>query len=389
MKSKFENEILTIYLEGRVDTSNAENVGSEIGDIRTANPSGSLVLDVDNVDYISSAGLRVVLRLKKKEKDLKIVNVSSEIYEVFEMTGFTEMMDIQKGYRKLSIDGCEVIGEGSNGIVYRINEDTIIKVYKNNDALEEIKRERELARTALVLGVNTAIPYDVVKVGDHYGSVFELLSAKSITKLIMENKDDKEKVDKYIKVFVDLLKEIHATDVKEGVLPDAKKRCIGWCEDIKDKVPEETYAKLHKMLEDVPYSLKMNHGDYHTNNVHYANDEAILIDMDTLAVGNPVFELSNFYLAYQGFAGVDHSSVEKFLKVTWDAACYIYQRFFDFYFEGSTKEEVELAKYKAQAVGLTRLLRRTYKRERDNTALIDFCTNNLINAVNNVNDLLL
>ena len=164
MKNTFENNVLTIYPVGNVDTANAEQFGKEVDELRAQYPDGQLVLDMEELKYISSAGLRQILRLKKKEKDLKIINCSSEIYDIFEMTGFAEMMDISKGYRKMSVEGCEVIGEGSNGIVYRLNPDTIIKVYKNNDALEDIKRERELAKTALVLGVNTAIPFDVVKV---------------------------------------------------------------------------------------------------------------------------------------------------------------------------------------------------------------------------------
>lgn len=387
MESKFENNTLTIFLEDRIDSNNADSVGAQIDEIRNANPDGSLVLDFEKMNYISSAGLRQILRLKKKEKDFKLVNVSSELYEIFDMTGFSEMMTIEKAYRHLSVDGCEVIGEGSNGIVYRINPDTIVKVYKNSDALDDIKRERELARTALVMGVNTAIPYDVVKVGDKYGSVFELLSAKSITKWIMENKENLSNADQYIKVFADLLKEIHDTPVKPGVLPDAKQRTIDYCNFLKGKIGDDTYNKLSKMLEEVPECTNMIHGDYHTNNVHYANDEPILIDMDTLATGNPVFEFSNFYLAYKGFGDVDHTRVEQFLKIDWDIADYIYNKTFEFYFEGQPAEYIEQVKLKAQAVGYTRLLRRTLRREPENTALIENCQTKLANAVKLVDTL--
>ena len=65
MESKFENGVLTIYLEGNVDTSNAEQVGQEIDEIRASNPDGKLVLDLEKLKYISSAGLRQILRLKK------------------------------------------------------------------------------------------------------------------------------------------------------------------------------------------------------------------------------------------------------------------------------------------------------------------------------------
>ena len=68
MKNTFENNILTIYPEGSVDTTNAEEFGKQLEEIRAQYPEGSLVLDVENLQYISSAGLRQILKLKKREK---------------------------------------------------------------------------------------------------------------------------------------------------------------------------------------------------------------------------------------------------------------------------------------------------------------------------------
>lgn len=142
------------------------------------------MIDAKNLEYISSAGLRILLRLRKEDPNLAIVDVSSEVYDILDMTGFTEMMTVKKAYRRLSADGCEMIGKGANGAVYRYDEETIIKVYFNPDALPEIQRERELARKALVLGINTAIPYDIVRIGEGYGTVMELLAASSLSKMI-------------------------------------------------------------------------------------------------------------------------------------------------------------------------------------------------------------
>ena len=67
MKNTFENGILTIFPENSIDTNNAEAVGAEIAAIRAEHPEGKLVLDMDDLRYISSAGLRQILKLKKKE----------------------------------------------------------------------------------------------------------------------------------------------------------------------------------------------------------------------------------------------------------------------------------------------------------------------------------
>ena len=186
----FENnkDGLILKLSGHIDSSNAPAIEEEIGKIRANCKAKAVQIDCEKLEYISSAGLRVILRIKKEVPDTKIINVSSEIYDIFNMTGFTEMMEIEKAFRVLSVDQCEVIGQGANGKVYRIDQDTIVKEYFNADALPEINRERELARTAFVLGIPTAIPYDVVRLqnGD-YGSVFELLNAKSFAKLLISH----------------------------------------------------------------------------------------------------------------------------------------------------------------------------------------------------------
>ena len=120
-----------------------------------------------------------------RNRKLAIVNASPEVYEIFEMTGFTEMMPVSRAYRRVSVDGCEVIGQGANGKVYRLDPETIIKVYLNPNSLPDIHWERELARKAFVLGIPTAIPYDVVKVGGRIRAPsFELLNAKSFGSLI-------------------------------------------------------------------------------------------------------------------------------------------------------------------------------------------------------------
>ena len=383
MRNENTSKGITVYLEGQIDTTNAEKTGSEIVEIRNANLDGALILDCENLKYISSAGLRQILRLKKSNKDFKIINVNSELYGIFDMTGFTEMMDIQKAYRSVSIEGCEILGEGSNGIVYQINPDTIIKVYKNNNALSEIKREIDLARKALVMGVNTAIPYDIVKVNNNFGAIFELINCKSLSKWILE---DPENEDKYIKVFVDVLKDIHNTEVKEGVLPNEKEIALDWVRYLNGHIDEQHYNKLYKLIEDVPESNMMIHGDYHSNNVHYNKQEAILIDMDTIAHGNPIFEWACIYNAYIGFGITDVSKVERFLKIKYEHAGEIFRKALQLY---CGKEDIEDEIYKCKAIGLARVLRRTLKRDPENITFIEETKKQLFEAIDKVDTLVL
>ena len=388
MKYSFDNSILTVFPEGRIDSANAESVEAEINRILGDTAADNIIIDVENLEYLSSAGLRVVLRLRKKFAEMKIISASPEVYDIFDMTGFTEMLTVEKAYRRLSVEGCEVIGRGANGEVYRLDPDTIIKVYLNPDALPDIHRERELARRAFVLGIPTAIPYDVVKVGEGYGSVFELLNAKSFAKLIIS---EPANVDKYVGMYIDLLKKIHSTDVRAGDMPDMKEVALNWAAFLKDYLPEEDFNKLYSLVEAVPHSDRMLHGDYHVKNVMLQNGEALLIDMDTLCVGDPVFEFASIWLAYMGYSELDHEIVKNFLGIPRDITEHIWNSTLRLYF--GTEDEETLRRYeeKAMVIGYTRMMRRTIRRNGLNTpdgkALIEHCAKRLSQLLGSVDSL--
>ena len=94
IKKNAEETILEIA--GRLDTITApaldKTINEDIGDTK------NLVLDVKGMEYISSAGLRVLLSAQKKMQkigSMKVVNVCEEVMEVFEMTGFADILVIE------------------------------------------------------------------------------------------------------------------------------------------------------------------------------------------------------------------------------------------------------------------------------------------------------
>ncbi len=323
LKINHENGLTVIAIDGKIDSENAPSLEKEIWSQVDFCACESILIDAEHMTMISSAGLRIILKMRKLCPDVRISEVNADVYDVFEMTGFTEMMKIEKAYRKLSVDGCEILGEGSNGVVYRYDPEIVVKVYRNANALAEIQRERKLARRALVMGIPTAIPFDVVKVGHTYGSVFELLNAKSFSKLIAA---EPEKTDAYVSLFVELLKKIHATEVEHEDFEDMKKVALGWAGYLRDYLPKDQSSKLISLIEAVPERSTMIHGDYHTNNVEMQDGEVIMIDMDTLAFGHPVFEFASMFLGFVGFGELDHAVVERFMKLPYERTSYMWRK---------------------------------------------------------------
>ena len=88
---------LTIALEGRLDTTTSPQLE---GELRTAvNGITDLVFDLGALDYVSSAGLRVLLSAQKvmnKQGSMTLRNVKPEIMEIFDVTGFVDILNIEE-----------------------------------------------------------------------------------------------------------------------------------------------------------------------------------------------------------------------------------------------------------------------------------------------------
>ena len=95
LNKEMNGKELTIEIEGRVDTITSPELDQMIND--SAKNAESLVLDFANVEYISSAGLRVLLKAHKamsKKSGMTIKNAGEDIQEIFEITGFTDILNI-------------------------------------------------------------------------------------------------------------------------------------------------------------------------------------------------------------------------------------------------------------------------------------------------------
>ena len=378
-----ESRKLIIKLFGKIDSQNAPEIEEKIREYLKADVPEAVILDLDELEYSTSAGLRIFLRLKQEIRDTKVINAHADMYDVLDMTGFTEMMEVHKAYRVVSVEGCEVIGEGANGKVYRIDRDTILKAYHNPDALPEIQRERELARMAFVAGIPTAIPYDVVKIeGGGYGTVFELLDALSYAKLLARGI---KSVDELAEMSIRLLKKIHSETVEEGRIPDIKEVTLDRAAFLAEYLPEECAVKMLELIRAIPKDRRLLHGDYHLKNIMYQNGESLLIDMDTLCCGNPVFELAGMYNAYVGFCAADPESQKSFMGISYETSREFWQKSLELYMGTKDPAVLEAVENKVKILGLIRVMRRSIRRNDPPSEMfgrvIDYCYNELVRLI--------
>ena len=348
MNYSLENEEIIIYLEGKIDSNNYIGFMNELDLVINEHSDKKPILDAGSLNYISSAGLRVLLRLSKSQSEkLKIVNVIPEVYEVFETTGFTQIMDVSKKLREISIDGCEVLGVGAVGTVYRYDEDTIVKVYDSPDSLPMIHNEKKRATQAFLKGIPTAISYDIVKVGDKYGSVFEMLEKSTFNDLMISNPDKKDKI---LEDYVRFVRKIHSVEMDPGELPEAKAVFSEYLELLKDLLGKELHDRYIQLLSGMKENNHIVHGDIHMKNIMLYNDEPMLIDMDTITVGDPVFDLMGLYITYKLYNEDEPDNTEKFLGISKELCDHIWEKIIHGYFSDADSKKIEMIEKRIRLV---------------------------------------
>ena len=91
-----ENEVLKVSIKGRLDTNTSPQLEKVVDDIDDS--TKDLIIDMEGLEYVSSAGLRVLLAAQKKMNKIgtmKVINVCDTIMEVFEITGFADILVIE------------------------------------------------------------------------------------------------------------------------------------------------------------------------------------------------------------------------------------------------------------------------------------------------------
>ena len=315
---KLEGEALIVSLEGRLDTEAAVKFDTELAEVCKANAHSALTVDAAELEYVASSGLRTILKLAKTEKNFKIVNVSSVVYSVFEMTGFARIINISKALRKIDLEQCEKIGFGGNGAVYRVSEDEIVKVNYNPATDAELNSELTKAKEAFLLGVPTAISFDLVDCGEgRRGVVYETIKSKSLGETIQNNPELMEELtDRYI----EQINKLHSIRTDNPVFGSMKDNYRTQVENASKYLTEEEGKMLEMILEVLPEGDVLVHGDAHPKNIMIQNDEMLWIDMEGMSVGHPIYDLISIAVVLNGMrtdemaigiCGMDNATVTK------------------------------------------------------------------------------
>ncbi len=339
----------TITLCGRLDTSVSTEIKSEIDkNLATAENINSLTMDAEGLEYISSSGLRILLVLAKSYKNFKVVGVNAEVYDVLSMTGFNKIIKVERALRQLSIDGCEQIGVGGVGTVYRLDGDTIIKVFREGTTIDEVRKEITMSKEAFVMGTPTAISFDIVKVGSQYGLVYELLNAETLSSCI---KRAPERIDEYARLYANLFRQLHSIEVPaDSNVPDAIEHERQQILHIRRYFPKESIDLLLQILDTIPTGNRLLHLDLQVKNTMMQDNELMLIDMGEMGYGHPVLDLGHAYSSMVLLIG----DYDKTIGIPRELGNKVWDLAINYYFEGLPADVIEQRKAQIDVVARIR-----------------------------------
>ncbi len=301
-----------------------------------------------NLEYISSAGLRVLLKVKKQKKiEAEINNVSDEVYDIFEVTGFTQLFKVSRKMRAIFLERTELVIRSLNGGIYAQKDDTMVKVFNKGISLNEVKKERESAQTAMIAGVPTLIPFDVVTVGDCYGIIYESAGSTTLAGAI---KKDPGKLPELAEKFADFLHEIHGIEVDDD-FPDIKDRYKEWLSIAGNRLEENDRYNISILLDGIPDSACFIHGNINPSNIIVTDDELMLMDMSGAAHGHSIFDLQALYASLVEMEKERPMYCSIVFRMSYENCLKFWDIFFKTYMRGRKEEEV---------VKMTRLLKRYF-----------------------------
>ena len=285
----------TVVINGNLDSSTAPKLEAQL-DVTGVR---EIVVDFTECPYISSAGIRILLMAHRRMAATggKFIarNLSPTVREVFDLTGISRVISITKTAREISIEGRELLSSGVCGECFRLDDETVVKLYKDGVDLGMAELEKRYAQAAFVLGIPTAVSYDVVTCGTRSGIVFELLNAELFSAVIRR---DPQQIDRHAKRLADLATSLHAAKGDEEVLPRLKDRIRDYINQLHGVFEPAEIALLLARLEVIPDADTCVHFDLHSSNIMEQDGELVIIDMGDFSIGSNYFDIGLLYLIY-------------------------------------------------------------------------------------------
>ena len=279
---------LYALLAERVDATSRQELEEKLAKAMEGREIASIRIDAGKLDYISSAGIRILLGLRRNCKDMKIINVSQMIYDVLDSTGIPDMLPVERSTREVNEPAASLlIRKEPDGDVYRWEEDQALKVFHADVSLEEVKRTMQLMNTAASFGVPTPTAYEVVSCGGKNAMICEYPSGQTLAEIWETRPDGMQEECRMLAELMDTLHH-HVAGMKG--LPDAGEIVLSEIRE-NSTLSEDQKKKLTELSTAEPGAAGFVYGNLRLGNVVLEEDRLVLLDMSRCGRGNAVLDL--------------------------------------------------------------------------------------------------
>lgn len=205
------------------------------------------------------------------------------------------MVDKERKFRYVSLEGCKELGRGSHGITYRLNDEQLLKVYTDSSRFSTIEKERLSAKHAFLKGIPSGIAFDTVVTELGLGVIFEFINGETLGSYMSEHEDQfDELIDKYVA----LLKQFHSIEADTSKFRSSKEVFINNYNNLPKKYfNKKQIQSLINIVNSVPDSECFVHNDFHPQNIIKTEDGSLMIiDMADVSYGHYLFDFGSIYL---------------------------------------------------------------------------------------------
>ena len=149
---------------------------------------------------------------------------------------------------------------------------------------------------------------------------------------------------------------VNSQTVPEGKLRSAKQQFLGYLDAVRKYMSGSLFERLKALISAVPEQHNVIHGDSQMKNIMIVEGEPMLIDMDTLCEGYPIFEIQSVYVTYFAFTEDEPNNSMDFLGISNELAARVWELFVGYYFGTDDKERIARLRDKIALVGSIRFL---------------------------------
>ena len=235
-------------------------------------------------------------------------------------------------YRQLSLEGLKILGSGKSGVVYQIDEEKIVKIYREHFGESEVQREFLFAILCQKAGIPAMKPYEIVKHGEAYGVIYERLYGISLKEMLIR---EPEKVETFAALNACFMWENHRITMQRDYGLSVHGIPEKWVQKISPLFSGTEQTAILGALETIPDRKCLLHMDPLPENLlllspgHFA-----WIDLEENGIGHPVYSLQALFCPdfIESVPGINQST-GKVLRKYWEY-------FTRYYFAGIEKSRM-------------------------------------------------